>query len=197
MPLQGHTTWFLRKAAASSLERRLVCRFVRSVVARWLATPRTPPLWQRDFFLVNSFVLRSLLASERSGVVKTFRCRDEIMSRKWIAILSVAALVAILASPILVGLWEHRSLASAKTFTDTCALLGEPVESFDSVSGIEDRFGNWDFHDIATNDITFTPDLPPVTDRVGFFRGRLGMLTEYVVYFDGDEVTHAYFVGAN
>ena len=73
MPLQGHTTWFLRKAAASSLERRLVCRFVRSVVARWLATPRTPPLWQRDFFLVNSFVLRSLLASERSGVVKTFR----------------------------------------------------------------------------------------------------------------------------
>ena len=136
-------------------------------------------------------------ASLGTGVVKTFRCRDEIMSRKWIAILSVAALVAILASPILVGLWEHRSLASAKTFTDTCALLGEPVESFDSVSGIEDRFGNWDFHDIATNDITFTPDLPPVTDRVGFFRGRLGMLTEYVVYFDGDEVTHAYFVGAN
>ena len=36
--------------------------------------PRTPPLWQRDFFLVNCFVLRSLLASERSGVVKTFRC---------------------------------------------------------------------------------------------------------------------------
>ena len=31
------------------------------------------PLWQRDFFLVNCFVLRSLLASERSGVVKTFR----------------------------------------------------------------------------------------------------------------------------
>ena len=39
--------------------------------------PRTPPLWQRDFFLVNSFVLRSLLASERSGVVKTFRCTSE------------------------------------------------------------------------------------------------------------------------
>ena len=70
----GSHNMVLRKAAASSLERRLVCRFVRSVVARWLATPRTPPLWQRDFFLVNSFVLRSLLASERSGVVKTFRC---------------------------------------------------------------------------------------------------------------------------
>ena len=52
----------------------LVCRFVRSVVAFWFATPRTPPLWQRVFFLVNCFVLRSLLASERSGVVKTFRC---------------------------------------------------------------------------------------------------------------------------
>ena len=47
---------------------------VRSVVAFWLATPRTPPLWQRDFFLVNCSVLRSLLASVRSGVVKTLRC---------------------------------------------------------------------------------------------------------------------------
>ena len=45
----------------------------RSVVAFWFATPRTPPLWQRDFFLVNCFMLRSLSASERSGVVKTFR----------------------------------------------------------------------------------------------------------------------------
>ena len=119
------------------------------------------------------------------------------MSRKWIAILAIVGLVAMLVLPILVGFWEHRSLASAKTFTDTCALLGEPVESFDSVSRIAGRFGNWDFHDIASNEITFTPDLPPVTDRVGFFRGRLGMLTEYVVYFDGDQVTHAYFVGAN
>ena len=52
----------------------MVCRFVRSVVACRFATPRTPPLWQRDFFLVNWSVLRCLLASERSGVVKTFRC---------------------------------------------------------------------------------------------------------------------------
>ena len=66
-------TWFLRKAAASSLEHRLVRRFVRSVVAFWFAAPRTPPLWQCDFFLVNCSVLRQLLASERSGVVKTFR----------------------------------------------------------------------------------------------------------------------------
>ena len=44
-----------------------------SVVAFRFATPRTPPLWQRDFFLVNCLVLRSLLASVRSGVVKTFR----------------------------------------------------------------------------------------------------------------------------
>ena len=47
--------------------------FFRFVVAFWFATPRTPPLWQRDFFLVNCLVLRRLLASERSGVVKTFR----------------------------------------------------------------------------------------------------------------------------
>ena len=49
----GRITWFLRKAAASSLEHRLACGFVRSVFAFWFATPRTPPLWQRDFFLVN------------------------------------------------------------------------------------------------------------------------------------------------
>ena len=46
-------TWFLRKAAASSLETRLVCLIARSVVAVWFATPRTPPLWQACFFLVN------------------------------------------------------------------------------------------------------------------------------------------------
>ena len=56
--LSGRTTWFLRKAAASSLEHRLICRVVRSVVAFWFATPRTPPLWQRDFILVNYFLLR-------------------------------------------------------------------------------------------------------------------------------------------
>ena len=66
-------TWFLRKAAASSVEHHLACNVVRSVVAFWFAMPRTPPLWQRDFFLVNCLVLRRLLASERSGVVKTFR----------------------------------------------------------------------------------------------------------------------------
>ena len=69
----GRLTWFLRKAAASPLEHRSVCGFIRSVVAFWFATPRTPPLWQRDLFLVNWSVLRLLLASERSGVVKTFR----------------------------------------------------------------------------------------------------------------------------
>ena len=73
----GRTTWFLRKAAASSLEHHLVCDVVRSVVACWIATPRTPPLWQRVFFLVNCLVLRSLLASVRRGVVNTFRCRTE------------------------------------------------------------------------------------------------------------------------
>ena len=73
-PAHRRLTWFLRKAAASSLEHRLVCKFVRSVVAFWFPTPRTPPLWQPDFFLVNCSVLRPLLASERSGVVKTFRC---------------------------------------------------------------------------------------------------------------------------
>ena len=46
----------------------------RSVVAFWFAAPWTPPLWQRGFFLVNCLVLRRLLASVRSGVVKTFRC---------------------------------------------------------------------------------------------------------------------------
>ena len=51
--VQCPLTWFLRKAAASTLERRLVYTVVHSVVAFWFATPRTPPLWQRDFFLVN------------------------------------------------------------------------------------------------------------------------------------------------
>ena len=45
--------------------------FARSIVASWFATPWTPPLWQRDFSLVNCFVLRRFLTSERSGVVKT------------------------------------------------------------------------------------------------------------------------------
>ena len=74
LALHRRTTWFLRKAAASSLGHRLVCRLIRSVVAFWFASPRTPPLWQRDFFLVNCSQLRRFLASERSGVVKTSRC---------------------------------------------------------------------------------------------------------------------------
>ena len=63
----------LRKAASSSVERRLVCHVARFDYAIWLVTPRTPPLWQRGFFLVNWLVLRRFLTSERSGVVKTFR----------------------------------------------------------------------------------------------------------------------------
>ena len=47
--------------------------------AIWFATPRTPPLWQRGFFLVNCLVLRCLLASARSGVVKTFRCATRVV----------------------------------------------------------------------------------------------------------------------
>jgi hypothetical protein len=43
----------------------------------WFATLRTPPLWQRGFSLVNCLVSRRLLASERSGVVKTFRWPSE------------------------------------------------------------------------------------------------------------------------
>ena len=70
-------TWFLRKAAASSLVHRLVCSVSRFGGVFWFATPRTPPLWQCDFFLVNRRVLRSLLASVRSGVVKTFRCATQ------------------------------------------------------------------------------------------------------------------------
>ena len=43
------------------------------LTAYWFATPWTPPLWQRGNPLVNCFVLRRFLTSERSGVVKTFR----------------------------------------------------------------------------------------------------------------------------
>ena len=74
---RSRPTWFLRKAAASSLETRLICHVDRFGDAFWFATPRTPPLWQRRFFLVNCFMLRRLLTSVRSGVVKTFRCADE------------------------------------------------------------------------------------------------------------------------
>ena len=52
----------------------MVCQFYRFGDVFWFAAPRTPPLWQRGFFLVNCLVLRHLLASVRSGVVKTFRC---------------------------------------------------------------------------------------------------------------------------
>ena len=45
---------------------------VRSVVAGWFATPWTPPLWQRGFFLVNCFVLRRFLPSVRK------RCRKNL-----------------------------------------------------------------------------------------------------------------------
>ena len=47
--------------------------FARFDDVYWFAAPRTPPIWQRGFFLVNCLVLRRLLASVRSGVVKTFR----------------------------------------------------------------------------------------------------------------------------
>ena len=47
------TTWFLRKAAASSLEHHLVCHIARFGDTFWFVTPRTPLLWQRGFFLVN------------------------------------------------------------------------------------------------------------------------------------------------
>ena len=42
--------------------------------------PWTPPLWQRRFFLVNCFLLRRFLTSERSGVVKTFRWTPQVIS---------------------------------------------------------------------------------------------------------------------
>ena len=74
----GRATWFLRKAAASSLEHLVVCQVVPFGNAIWFATTRTPPLWQRGFFLVNCLVLRRLLASMRSGVLKTFRCQTPV-----------------------------------------------------------------------------------------------------------------------
>ena len=48
-------------------------RSISSVTCFELPWPRTPPLWQRVFFLVNCFVLRRLLASVRGGVVQTFQ----------------------------------------------------------------------------------------------------------------------------
>ena len=57
----------------------MVCDIGRFGPVLWLATPRTPPLWQRGFFLVNCLVLRRLLTSVRSGVVKTFRCTTELI----------------------------------------------------------------------------------------------------------------------
>ena len=57
--------------------RRLVCYVICFGGVLGFATPRTPPLWQRGFFLVNCFVLRRFLALERSGVVKTFRCATQ------------------------------------------------------------------------------------------------------------------------
>ena len=61
-----HGRGFVLGASFGIQIRALRCRVL-------VATPRTPPLWQRDFFLVDCKVLRSLLTSERSGVVKTFR----------------------------------------------------------------------------------------------------------------------------
>ena len=54
-------TWILRKLAATSLENRLVCQVVPFGDASWRATRRTPPLWQRGFFLVNCLVVATLV----------------------------------------------------------------------------------------------------------------------------------------
>ena len=51
--------------------------FLRSVVACRFVALWAPPLWQRDFFLVNCLLLRHFLTSERSGVEITFRCATE------------------------------------------------------------------------------------------------------------------------
>ena len=48
----------------------MICNVSHFDCAFWLATPRTPPLWQHGFYLVNRLVLRRFLTSARSGVVK-------------------------------------------------------------------------------------------------------------------------------
>ena len=62
LPLRiGRTTWFLRKASALSLEHRLVCHVALFGNAFWFVTPRTPPLWQRGFFLVKCLSVATLV----------------------------------------------------------------------------------------------------------------------------------------
>ena len=87
----GRLTWFLRKATASSLEHHLVCQVTRFGDVFWFATPRTPPLWQRGFFLVNYFGVATLVSfgekrcrknlplhdfTERDRMSLSFRRRD-------------------------------------------------------------------------------------------------------------------------
>ena len=60
--------------ACGIVEHLSVCHVARFGDALWFAVSRTPPLWQRGFFLVNCLMLGHLLASVRSGVAKT-RCQ--------------------------------------------------------------------------------------------------------------------------
>ena len=70
--LNGRLTWFLRKAAAPSLELRWVCLAIRFDDIEWFVAPRTPLLWQRRFLLVNCYVVRRFSCSLR------MRCRKNL-----------------------------------------------------------------------------------------------------------------------
>lgn len=69
----------------------------------WFATPRTPPLWQRGFVLVNCLALRRFLASERSGVVDTFFVRYQFFMKPAIVIVVVLCVLAFAAFLLLRG----------------------------------------------------------------------------------------------
>lgn len=117
-------------------------------------------------------------------------------SRQYLAAFGLLVLFAPLFVPYAIIKWEWYRLSESHRRASVEALFGSPREVFEQGS-LKDHFHDWDFHDVATGAVTFTPDLPSIKDGACRYRGCLGVLTEYIVYFDGNRVTHAYFIGYN
>jgi hypothetical protein len=100
-------------------------------------------------------------------------------------------------SPFLILRLEENRLSSSADVASVESFLGSARETYRDSSAITRRFGHWDFHEVKTGEVTYTPDLPDVADRVSLYRGHLGIFTEYLVYIRGDDVSAIYFVGYN
>ena len=110
--------------------------YVRFVVAFWFAEPWTPHLWQRGFFLVNCFVLRRLLASARSGVVKTFRWTTSTIENPYESPTSTPQPV-VAAYPVARISFAFVNFAVAVLFSISCVIsVAAPESPFQFLGGL-------------------------------------------------------------